>query len=59
MPKPTPSNPRGAGRKPTGAQTLNYRVSVWAGDLEAFLALPNKAEFVRDAIAAALAQARP
>jgi hypothetical protein len=51
MPKPTPSNPRGAGRKPTGAQTLNYRVSVWDGDLEAFLALPKKSEFVRDAIA--------
>jgi hypothetical protein len=43
-------NPRGAGRKPTGAVTVNARISVWEEDLEAFEALPNKALFVRDAI---------
>ena len=51
-------NPRGAGRKPTGAVTVNARVSVWPEDLPAYEALPNKAKFVRDAIAEKLGRSQ-
>jgi hypothetical protein len=52
------SNPRGAGRKPTGIIKTHHQVTVWPGDYEAYMALENCAMFVRDAIAEKLERDR-
>ena len=52
------SNPRGAGRKPTGIIKTHHQVTVWLGNYEAYMALENCAMFVRDAIAEKLERDR-
>lgn len=50
------SNPRGAGRKPTGIIKTTLQVTVYPSDLEAFSTQENRSKFIRDAISEKLSQ---